>query len=1008
MKRTPGKTSYLIFALLCLTSQNSFSQHDKRLVRLADRRLDNWTNPVAEWTLPLSFSPDSVIFSDKVINIFFPVSLSYQPIREKSNTELVKSLSKSLGRRFKKFDIRVFTNGFNTTQLIPNIFRESMAVDMTRIPPISAVKPRLITRTDALQPSKGLANEYIALWNSHGYYFEQSLDRWEWQRAKLFGTVEDLYTMTYVQPFLTPMLEKAGATVFIPRERDIQINEVIVDNDRSSGHSEFKLQSDGIEKLTDTGFLLTDTLFSNMNPFRLGSSISITKGSSVYIPEIPESGEYAVYVSYKRASANSKTVNYTIHHTGGNTSFIVDQTIGGSTWIYLGTFLFKTGLNAASGSVEAIASDDGLLSLDAVKFGGGMGNVARRPSAGFSSGQWASDNNLTDSCSTTLRDEKPYSWKISGKPRYMEGSRYFLQYAGMPDSVVYSQNFYKNDYNDDYQSRGNWVNYLIGNTGANEDRSFSEGLGLPVDLAFAFHTDAGITPDTTVIGTLGIYSTENGGGWYSDSVSRLAGRDLADIIQNQIVDDISGIYNIMWPRRGLWDRPYSEARKPDVPVMLLELLSHQNMADQQYGLDPRFRFNVCRAIYKGMLKFLAYNENRDYIVQPLPVTHLAIARINNNNIRLSWQPSYDSLEPTAKPDCFRIYKRTGDNGFDNGVVVTNIWLDIKTDEFNTVYSFKVTALNEGGESFDSEVLSAGFTESDTTAVVVVNGFDRICGPAWFDKDGMAGVAWWDDRGVAWHYDFASLGDQYDFDRKSPWIDDDNSGWGATYCNNEGKVVPGNTFDYPYIHGRALLNAGRSFISVSDEAFCESGYDVEKINDFDILFGEEKSTPSVASSGKTEFAIYSPEFINKLSLLINSGKNIFLSGAYLGSELINTKDTLALMFASDYLRFKPRTGHAVKTGSVYSTDYSFPYFKDSLNFNTENDVKVYGVEAPDAIEPAGDHSVTAFRYSENNTSAGVMYMGKSSVLILGFPFETITSEKDRNELMKQIMDFFDRQ
>ena len=58
---------------------------------------------------------------------------------------------------------------------------------------------------------------------------------------------------------------------------------------------------------------------------------------------------------------------------------------------------------------------------------------------------------------------------------------------------------------------------------------------------------------------------------------------------------------------------------PEVPGMLLELLSHQNLADMRYGLDPNFRFTVSRAIYKGMLKFLAWINDFDYTVQPLPV-----------------------------------------------------------------------------------------------------------------------------------------------------------------------------------------------------------------------------------------------------------------------------------------------------------------------------------------------------------------------------------------------------
>jgi hypothetical protein len=47
--------------------------------------------------------------------------------------------------------------------------------------------------------------------------------------------------MAYVVPYLAPMLENSGAVVFLPRERDIQVNEVIVDNDRSTGTSGFEL-----------------------------------------------------------------------------------------------------------------------------------------------------------------------------------------------------------------------------------------------------------------------------------------------------------------------------------------------------------------------------------------------------------------------------------------------------------------------------------------------------------------------------------------------------------------------------------------------------------------------------------------------------------------------------------------------------------------------------------------------------------------------------------------------
>ena len=122
-------------------------------------------------------------------------------------------------------------------------------------------------------------------------------------------------------------------------------------------------------------------------------------------------------------------------------------------------------------------------------------------------------------------------------------TRYYLQYAGFPDSLVYNMNSGKNDYIDDYQSRGEWVNYLMGNPNSSPGNRKAEGLGIPVDLAFAFHTDAGITPSDSIIGTLAIYSTWAKKGVFPDGGSRMASRDLADIIQTQITDDCRVLFN---------------------------------------------------------------------------------------------------------------------------------------------------------------------------------------------------------------------------------------------------------------------------------------------------------------------------------------------------------------------------------------------------------------------------------------------------------------------------------
>lgn len=1004
MMKTVVKSLLTGIIVIFITFQPLHSQSDSKLKNRVTDKMENWQNPLNQWQHISSPSLDSVkVFSDsEMMTLFFAPGLSYYPFREETCDILRESIRKSIGWRFRNYKINVVTNNYSIEHLVPNYFRHVYPVDSSRFPVIDDRRRIPVRKKDDFIPSKGLSGNSIALWHSHGYYFEMTLDRWEFQRAKLFGTVEDIAVMAYVVPYLTRMLENSGASVWLPRERDIQTNEVIVDNDISSGESEFSLYADTVFSESGKGFLFSDTIFPYINPFRQGTSLSMTGDSACYVPDIPEKGYYAVYITYPLSGDNCRNVTYTVCHSGGKTEYIVDQTVGGGTWIYLGTFHFKSGLNKQTGSVRVKGnSADDIIALDAVRFGGGMGNVARKPSQELIRNQMSVNVNTPESESGDTGSYDDFSWKISGMPRFLEAGRYWLQYAGMPDTIVYTPNNYKNDYNDDYQSRGLWVNYLRGLPGEENEQA---GLGIDIDLSLAFHTDAGVTSGDSIIGTLAICYTLADEGKFSDGTSRMAGRDFSDIIQTQIVEDIRNNYNAEWTRRGLWDRPYSEARRPDVPAMLLELLSHQNLADMKYNLDPRFRFSVCRSVYKGILKYLAYTENREYIVHPLPVSRFAITPVSGKKVRLSWIPVAEKDEPTSLPDKYRIYSRCGDNGFDNGFIVNESIVEIELPSYDSIYSFKVTALNDGGESFESEILSVGIRNGDTENILIVNGFDRISGPAWFDMDNKAGIEWWNDRGVPYIRDFVTLGDQYDYDRKNPWVDDDAPGWGATYSDMAGHIIPGNSFDYPYIHGKAVLEAGHSFYSVSDEYFEQYGADESNFSVIDFIFGEEKTTPFFNDTLKKDFRIYSPEFMNKVEKATQAGVSIFMSGAYVGSDLFVPGDSSAIKFAKETMHFSHRTDHAVRTGDIYTTDYAKSYFTGTYEFNTGYSASIYQVESPDAIEPAGDGAVCAFRYNENNTSAGAAFNGDYKTVILGFPFETIVTATQRKMLMKQILNY----
>jgi len=993
-----------------------FSQTTRRsrMITKAENRLKKIENPIPDWSHVgrIRFDSLSILPEKHIVQVFFTTPLSYIPVREQEVAHIENSVSEVLGRKFKNYPIEIYTDHHLLKELVPNSFRTTLPIDQTRISGDKSNRIPVAQQSGKEKPLSGLYNNNIALWDSHGWYYESKLDRWEWQRARLFGTVEDMSTMSFVLPYLVPMLENSGATVFLPRERDWQQNEVIVDNDRSTSGSELNIPVGLPVDQLIKGFLLKDTLFSGDNPFQLGTSLwfqNLKDDNRLikYIPSFCEKGRYLVSVSYQCDDASSSEVKYTVTHAGGKTDFLVNQKIGGGTWIYLGTFDFLSGKNPEMGMVTISCKSEkqGFISADAVKFGGGMGNVARRPAEEAVQNKKSLAQKTTEN-ESIKNNPQLFNYKLSGKPGYLEAARYYLQSAGFPDTLTYSQNKNKNDYNDDYQSRGEWVNYLMGKpNGPLKNRDIA-GLKIPVDLAFAFHTDAGVTPNDSIIGTLGIYSTMADKGMFPNGKSRMASRDLTDLIQTQVVDDIRQIYNPQWTRRGLWDKQYSEAWKPNVPTMLLELFSHQNIADMKFGLDPRFRFDVSRAIYKGMLKFQSVQEKRPYVVQPLPIDHFSIQNLDGNSIKLSWSAINDALEPSAEPEKFKVYQRMDDNGFDNGIIVEDTSLVLKLDQYDRIYSFKVTAINKGGESFPGETLSVGLKNNSKGNILVVNGFDRICGPAIFDNGVTAGVAWWKDQGVPDRQDISFIGFQYDFDRKSAWLDDDSPGWGASYGHMEGKVIPGNSFDYPFIHGKAIMAAGYSFVSTSDEVFSQPKFDISSYFATDLILGEERSTPSLKDSRLIDFRIYTPSLMSTISELTENGSKLFISGAYIGSEFGENNDSITAKFAKDVLHFTWRTGHASKGGSFYATDYARKWLNGKWSFNTAYNPEIYTVEAPDGIEPAGKNAITAFRYGENNVSAGVVFDGKYKIVAIGLPFESITDPTDRKIFMQQIIHFFE--
>lgn len=964
----------------------------------------------------ISVSSININSADKTIIVVASDLLSQIPLRQDNVTKIYSALRSVFSPKYPDYKILCQSDKQNIEFYIPNLYRLRADVDIKRLTPTTVAVAPLVTNTSKpFQITGGLQDRHIALWQSHGYYFDQKRQKWVWQRAVLFHTVEDLYTQSYVLPYLVPMLENAGANVLLPRERDTQTNEVIVDNDAKDATSRYREHSDRKSwKTAPEGFANTQKVYTQgENPFRMGTYRyvqSIAENDELsevnWTPNIPEDGFYAVYVSYKTVDKSVSDAHYTVYHAGGKTTFKVNQKMNGGSWTYLGTFKFEKGRSNQGrvGLTNQSAEDGKIVTADAVKFGGGMGNIARYPNEeGFTDNYKSSDTTKTNR--ELLKSEKKFQPLLSGYPRYTEGARYWLQWAGVPDSV-YSRTKATNDYSDDFQSRGFWVNYLIG--GSVKDPK-GKGQNVPVDMSFAFHTDAGTTRNDSIIGTLGICTVTNtlGMDQFINGTSRWASRDLTDIIQTQIVNDVKKIAP-EWTRRGLWNKSYSEARVPEVPAMLLELLSHQNFADMRYGLDPRFRFVVSRAIYKGMLRYLSYVNGTDYVVQPLAVENFACKFSGKNNVELSWKAAIDSLEPTATPEKYVIYIRTDDNDFDNGTVVKSNKVVVKIQP-GKIYSFKIAALNRGGESFPSEVLSAYRAYNDKKEVMIVNAFTRLSAPVSFTKNGTSGGFLYDtDGGVPYIKDISFTGKQYEFDRTKPWVTDDNQGFGASARDYETTVIAGNTFDFPFVHGKAIKNAGFSFVSCSLGTVLANEVDLKNYSFIDLILGKQKQTYIGNRRKAPEFKTFPLDLQQKIKSYCQGGGNLLISGSYVASDFYDGEyvKSSEKLFLENVLNVKYSS--SVKTSSDKVSVVTSPisvFHKSDFNMFIKPNEWRYQIETMNGIEPTSSSAITICRSGVANQSVGVAYWGKYKVCTFGFPLETIKQEKELNKIMSSVLMFF---
>jgi len=866
------------------------------------------------------------------------------------------------------YNLTITTGGWDLRQLVPNRLRQHKDKSRTWGDIDYHGRPWVRNASLPYTITEGLQNRHISLWASHGRYFNVKDSTWKWQRPALFGTREDLFTQTIVTPYLIPMLQNAGAIVFSPRERDWQRNEFIVDNDTpETGYTEHN----GIHqwsKSNTNGFAWHSGSYEDFeNPFTAGTcrqsatTDNVKRQSEIiWKPAITESGNYAVYVSYHTTDKSIDDAHYTVWHQGIPTEFRVNQTMGEKTWVYLGTFYFDQGQSTRNCVTLSNLSrhHHGVVTADAVRFGGGMGNIDRGRG-------------------------------VSGLPRCLEAARYYAQWAGMPYEV-YSTKDGEDDYGDDINVRSYMTNHLAGGSVFVPDTT---GLNVPIELSLAIHSDAGYTRDgKSHTGTLSVCTTYLNDSILNSGLTRLVSRDLADELLYSIPADIKKKYG-NWPTRELYDRNYSETRCPMVPSAILETMSHQNFADMRMGQDPNFRFDLARSIYKTLLRYISAMHHKKYVVQPLAPNRLSAELTGRGEAKISWHPVYDEYEPTAKPTGYVVYTATGRSGFDNGTYIkggteTSVTIPVDPEK---LYSFRVTAVNDGGESFPSEVVSVFDVPEAQKSVLIVNGFTRLAAPQVVDNTASQGFDLDTDAGVTYGRTAGWLGYQIGWD-KSKIGSERRDGLGYTNDSLQGQFIAGNDFDYIRTHAAAIATARKYRVaSCSVAALDNNEVHPQNYEMMDVILGLQRKD----GYSLVPYQLMSPMLREHIRLFAKRGGSLLVSGAYLGSDM---QDPVDRTYLADILKltYQGQNADSLQRDSINGLGLQF-------TFHRQLNEQHYADQHPEIIEPVYP-AFSAMKYADDY-SASVAYNGTDyKSFAMGFPFECIKDEPKRNSIMRGILQF----
>jgi hypothetical protein len=160
---------------------------------------------------------------------------------------------------------------------------------------------------------------------------------------------------------------------------------------------------------------------------------------------------------------------------------------------------------------------------------------------------------------------------------------------------------------------------------------------------------------------------------------------------------------------------------------------------------------------------------------------------------------------------------------------------------------------------------------------------------------------------------------------------------------------------------------------------------------DLILGLQKDDDE---SSIRQYKTITPDMRENLSVYLDHGGRLFISGAYLGSDMRTLEDErfMTKKLRSQYVGKLPEDMNGTINGENFTAAFEQEYNQET-----------YAVQHPEMIKPVGEAQVT-LNYGSGACAGVACKTGKARTYVMSVPFESIKTDEARVELMGKIVEF----